>query len=201
MIHPHTRIHFINNTVGYGIFATQRIPKGTLVYVKDFLDIDVHQKEFEEYDLNMQEQIEKYSYIDERGVSVLSWDLAKFVNHCCHSNTLSTGYGFDIAVKDINTGEELTCDYGTLNVTSEMHLTCEHTDCRKILKPSDLETHFTEWDIKLKSALSLFSNVDQPLMSLLDHTTLEELLAYFDNPKKYKSVLNLSIHQKTIMHS
>lgn len=41
MIHPKTELRYINDTVGYGVFATDRIPKGTIVYVKDSLEITV----------------------------------------------------------------------------------------------------------------------------------------------------------------
>ena len=38
MIHPNTRLGFVNEEIGYGVFATALIPKGTIVYVKDDLE-------------------------------------------------------------------------------------------------------------------------------------------------------------------
>jgi len=37
MIHPHTELRFISEQVGHGVLATQIIPRGTMVYVKDRL--------------------------------------------------------------------------------------------------------------------------------------------------------------------
>ncbi|MHC5084588.1 MAG: SET domain-containing protein, partial [Planctomycetota bacterium] len=34
MIHPDTELRKVNETIGYGVFATRHIPKGTILYVK-----------------------------------------------------------------------------------------------------------------------------------------------------------------------
>ncbi|MCR9286287.1 hypothetical protein OAF63_02020 [Saprospiraceae bacterium] len=39
MIDPNIRIQYINDDIGYGVFATRMIPKGSAVYVKDSLEI------------------------------------------------------------------------------------------------------------------------------------------------------------------
>ncbi len=39
MIHSKTELKFINDLVGYGVFATETIPEGTIVYVKDSLKL------------------------------------------------------------------------------------------------------------------------------------------------------------------
>jgi len=67
MIHPHTRLQYINEPIGYGVFATQLIPKGTMVYVQDKLDVEVLPTEFEKHTKEMQVHIEKYSYMDKVG--------------------------------------------------------------------------------------------------------------------------------------
>ena len=41
MIHPKTELRFVNDDIGYGVFATEFIPKGTILYVKDELEIKV----------------------------------------------------------------------------------------------------------------------------------------------------------------
>lgn len=198
MIHPHTQIKYINSTVGYGVFATKFIPKGTLVYVQDSLDIEILPDEYATHSAEMQAHIEKYSYLDERGIRIVSWDFAKYVNHCCQSNTLSTAYGFDIAVQDINEGDELTCDYGMLNVEKEMELVCSKVDCRGILKPTDFETCHRAWDDKIIAALPYFTKVEQPLKSLVLPNQLTALKAFIVNPKMYQSVLKLKL-DKTIL--
>ncbi|NNE36124.1 MAG: SET domain-containing protein-lysine N-methyltransferase, partial [Rhodothermales bacterium] len=38
MLHPDTELRFISDDVGYGVVATQPIPKGTITWVHDDLD-------------------------------------------------------------------------------------------------------------------------------------------------------------------
>lgn len=39
MIHPHTVLKFVNETIGNGVFATAPIPMGTITYALDALDL------------------------------------------------------------------------------------------------------------------------------------------------------------------
>ncbi len=199
MIHPDTRIQYINDEVGYGIFATQFIPKGTIVYVKDCLEIEVKPKEYERHSPQMKEIIEKYSYIDERGIRVLSWDLAKYVNHCCDANTLSTSYNFDIAIRDIQKGEEMTCEYGVLNVEHNMTLMCNRKDCRGMLQTSDFDFHYPHWDEKVKSALVHFQEVEQFLLPFVELANIGEVLGFLKGDLPYKSVYSLKNHSLAVV--
>jgi hypothetical protein len=38
MLHPDTQLRYLNAEVGYGVFATAAIPRGTIVWVRDCLD-------------------------------------------------------------------------------------------------------------------------------------------------------------------
>ncbi len=194
MIHPHTRLHYINDEIGYGVFATEFIPKGTITYVKDALEPEVSPEEFSQHTPEMQEVIEKYSYIDERGLRIISWDFGKYVNHCCHCNTMSTGYGFEIAIRDINPGEEITDEYGMFNIERPMQLTCKFNDCRGSVCKNDIDSHYRDWDEKIKLALSEMTEVEQPLMSFLNPPVQEEVQEFLKDPAKYKSVYALK-HQ------
>ena len=152
MIHPNTELRLINDTVGYGVFATKRIPQGTIVYVKDSMEIEISPTQYLLYQPEMQDSIEKYSYIDERGYRIISWDFGKYVNHCCNCNSISTGYGFEIAIRDIEIGEQITDEYGIFNLQEEMTLQCGFEGCRKTIKPSDFDDYYQEWDEKIKQA-------------------------------------------------
>lgn len=196
MIHPHIRIQHVNDEMGYGVFATQFIPKGTIVYAKDCLEIEINETDFKKYAPELKEQIEKYSYRDERGIRVISWDLGKYVNHCCDCNTLSTGYGFDVAIRDINEGDEMTCDYAMLNVNEDMSLLCSRPGCRGMLKPSDFELCYMKWDEKIKPALALLFSVKQPLISFVSKEKINDVSLFLDNPKKYKSVAALRYREQ-----
>lgn len=191
MIHPHTELRLINDTVGYGVFATKPIPQGTIVYVKDSMEIEISPTQYLLYQTEMQESIEKYSYIDERGYRIISWDFGKYVNHCCNCNSISTGYGFEVAIRDIQAGEQITDEYGIFNLQEEMTLQCGFEGCRKKIKPSDFDEYYQEWDQKILGALPKLHNVDQALLPFLDASTLEKLDAYFEDPNNYRSVYNL----------
>ncbi|MCB0585223.1 MAG: SET domain-containing protein [Phaeodactylibacter sp.] len=191
MIHPHTRIQFINDEIGYGVFATHFLPKGTITYVKDSLEMEITPEDFENYSAAMQEVIEKYSYIDERGVRIVSWDFAKYVNHCCNCNTMSTGYGFEIAIRDIQPGEQITDEYGIFNIGRDMELQCHYSNCRRRVGPGDFERYYLQWDEQLKGALGALLAVDQPLLPLIDFQAREDFMAYLQGRAPYRSVYNL----------
>lgn len=38
MIHPDTKLNFVSKSIGYGVFATKFISKGTITWVLDELD-------------------------------------------------------------------------------------------------------------------------------------------------------------------
>ena len=107
MIHPNTELKYISDAIGYGVFATEFIPEGTIVYMIDGLEQIIKPSEYAEHCPDIRSVIDKYAYIDEKGNRIVSWDFAKYVNHCCNCNTISTGYGFEIAIRDIQKGEEI----------------------------------------------------------------------------------------------
>lgn len=194
MIHPHTRLVYINDEIGYGVFATEFIPKGTITYVKDTLELELTTEEFMTHKEELRNAIDKYSYIDESGKRIVSWDLGKYVNHCCHCNSMSTGYGFEIAIRDIQPGEELTDEYGLFNITEPMNLHCKWGDCRGIVSREGVDKYYEQWDEILKSALSCMANVEQPLSALLDEETVEAIDRFQKDPSEYKSVKSLKFN-------
>lgn len=191
MIHPSTELRHINDTIGYGVFATAFIPEGTIVYAKDSLEHVISEAEYLQQLPEMQEVIEKFSYIDENGNRILSWDFAKYVNHCCNFNTISTGYGFEIAVRDIHPGEEITDEYGIFNLESEMYLSCNHGICRGLLKPEDFDKYYPKWDKIIRKSLAKVMSVEQPLMVFIDKETQKALYSFINDQSTYKSVYNL----------
>ena len=97
--------------------------------------------------------IERYSYIDARGVQIVSWDHGKYVNHCCQCNTMSTAYGFEIAIRDIEVGEQITDEYGMFNLKEPMKLRCSASSCRGEVRAADLDRLYPVWDEQIKAAL------------------------------------------------
>ena len=116
MLHPDTELKYVSPEIGYGIFATALIPNGTITWVKDELDRIVPKEDLEKLNPANLENLLKYSYRNYRGDYVFCWDLTRYVNHSYRPNSILTPLGFEIAIRDILPGEEVTNDYGTLNI-------------------------------------------------------------------------------------
>ncbi len=71
MIHPHTKLKFINPEKGYGVVATQFIPKGTITWVFDPLDQVFTPAQVQELAPVFRDIINTYSYRDNKGFSVI----------------------------------------------------------------------------------------------------------------------------------
>jgi uncharacterized protein len=174
MIHPHTEIRFVNPHIGYGVFATQLIPKGTITWVRDRLDQSFTPAAIEQLPLPYHDLVLKYSFIDARGRFVLCWDHARFVNHSCVPTCRSAGYDFEIAVRNIAAGEELTDDYGSLNLEYDFECSCGLPQCRLQVRPGDLITFADEWDRIVAEPFTLIAAVAQPLWPFLEETEAVE---------------------------
>src|SRR4051794_2361354 len=139
MIHPNSELRFVSTRVGWGVFATQFIPKGTITWVFDALDQVFVAPEPCQLPALLQRQIDIYSYQNGYGERILCWDHARLVNHSCHPTSLAPGFDIEIAVRDIQAGDEITDDYGTLNLESEFECACGHTQCRGKVGPTDFD--------------------------------------------------------------
>lgn len=191
MIHPSTELRFISPEVGYGVFATEFIPKGTITYVEDELEVRIPEAQFLSFQPSIRAVLDKYSYIDAEGVRIMSWDFAKYVNHNCSFNTITTGYGFEVAIRDIQAGEELTDEYGIFNLEYPMDCYCGSPACRRQVKPNDFDDLYQDWDQMILSAMPLIKQVGQPLWSLIDPALVRQLEDYLNNVDTYRSVYTM----------
>lgn len=189
MIHPDTAIKYVSEQIGLGVFATADIPKGTLVYVRDPLEVKLAPREFNALDAAQKAAVEKYSYVDAQGNLILSWDHAKYMNHSCECNTIGTAYGFEIALRDIEAGEEITTEYGMLNIQLEYEIGCGCRQCRGMLRAGDIDRYHGVWDGWIVEALKQAPRVSQPLWPVMDDATQRELDAYFAGKSVYRPVL------------
>jgi hypothetical protein len=192
MIHPDTELRWAGDQIGWGVFAKAMIPAGTIVYVRDSLEVEVRQQRVAHLHPLQEAFVTRYGYRDELGNWVVSIDNARFVNHCCDSNSLSTGYGFEIAVRDIQPGEELTDDYGLLNLDYSMDCQCGSENCRGSVRTDDLHAYHEYWDSLCRAALLAGSDVPQPLLELVA-PDMRVLVSRFQSgdEKSYCSVLCL----------
>jgi len=196
MLHPQTEIGAVSPDIGVGVFARAFIPKGTIVYIKDPLEISIVDGDPRLAHPATRGIVDRYSYIEPTGARIISWDLAKYVNHSCDPNTISTGYGFEIAIREIAEGDEITDDYGLLNIEKAMPCFCGSASCRKQIHPDDLQRHYQAWDARVRESLALFNHVEQPLAEWLDDLTRHQLQRYLDKGTDYVSVNRLYFDQK-----
>jgi hypothetical protein len=190
MIHPDTAIRFVSEQIGLGVFASADIPKGTIIYVRDPLESQLTPDVFNALDGVQRAVIEKYSYVDAQGNLIVSWDHAKYMNHSCESNTIGTAYGFEIALRDIRAGEELTTEYGVLNIQLEYEIGCGCRECRGALRMEDIDRHHRTWDGWIVSALMETRRVAQPLLPVMDVATRKELDSYLSGTREYRPILS-----------
>jgi hypothetical protein len=190
MIHPDTELRFINEKIGYGVVALKLIPKGTITWVLDKLDRIFSPGQISLMDELYQQVLEKYTYRNAEGNHILCWDNARFVNHSSHANCITTAYEFEIAVRDIHPGEELTDDYGYLNLDEPFEVVPEAGSNRNVVYPDDLLRYYPEWDEKLLKAFPELLKVDQPLFNLLENKVQEKVKKIAKGETKMDSILN-----------
>jgi len=170
MIIPYTKVVYINDVKGYGVVATRIIRQGTATWVFDDLDREIP------FDLLVlmsepcREAILTYSYRNNKGHLIFCWDNERYINHSFNPNCCLTPYGFEIAIRDIAPGEELTNDYGSLNIIAPFPVEAEGGD-RSTVHPDDLVRYSGAWDKKLKEAFGRFLEVEQPLRPVMARET------------------------------
>jgi hypothetical protein len=177
MVHPDTELRHINDKVGYGVVATHFIPRGTITWASDVLDQKFQPSFQRTLAPILRELVEKYSYVNAAGESVLCWDHARFINHSCDATSLSPGFDFEIAVRDIQAGEQLTDEYGSLNITDSFTCHCLSPRCRNLVQPNDIEKCGHDWDQLVGASFPLIRTVVQPLWTLVaERQQVEQVL-------------------------
>lgn len=195
MIFPKTELQFISPEMGYGVVATEFIPKGTITWVLDRLDREFTPRQIQQLPPTYQGIIDTYSYRNNRGNYVLCWDFGRYVNHSFKSNCLTTAYNFEIAIRDIYPGEQLTDDYGYLNVNTPFEPIDEGTE-RKVVYPDDLPNYYSQWDAQLKEVFPLIVQIPQPLKSLLSEQQWKTVEKVANQQQEMRSILTCYFYNK-----
>jgi len=186
MLHPHTELRKVNDTVGYGVFATERIPRGTITWALDPLDHVFDVSQTEDLLQTFGETFVRYTWVTARGERILCWDFGRFVNHSCEANCYGPGgFELEIAVRDILPGEQLTSDYGTLN--EGLSCECGAPTCRGIVHPAALDQLAPTCDAMIRNAFADLLSVEQPLWRWVEHQA-SQLEAMARNPEAIPSV-------------
>jgi hypothetical protein len=188
MIHPKTELRYISNEIGYGVVATEFIPAGTITWVLDKLDREFSPTDFQSMDPIYQNILDTYTFRNNKGNFVLCWDNGRYVNHSFNSNCLSTAYDFEVAIRDIHPGEQLTDDYGYLNIPQSFRGVDEGTR-RKIVYPDDLVKYYKVWDKKIQQVFKKIITHEQPLKILIKDDLWIKIHNIIDGKEKMESIL------------
>ncbi len=167
MIHPDTELRFVDPDIGYGVFATKHIPRGTVIWTLCELDLCYSPESVAAMPGHYRDILYKYAYVRPDGDFVLCWDFARFVNHSCAPTNFVIGNDFEIVVRDVRPGEQITCDYGCGNTMSDLLCRCGVPSCRGTIRPEDALTYGPEWDKVAARALPYAMRVPQPLRAFI----------------------------------
>ncbi len=174
---------------GYGkaLFATQFIPKGTIINFKCKKCGTYSKKELAKLSKKDIQFLMDHEIVEESGLYSKFCDKRlMYDNHSCNANILGTGRSFDsgfgIVIRDIKKGEEATSDYRQGN-EEELHFVggckCGEKNCmgKSIFRPPAPKKLQLFWDRKINAALKQIPYVKQPLKKelLKEHPKLSYL--------------------------
>lgn len=169
MLHPDTELRFVSDQIGYGVFATRTIPRGTLTWVRDRFDQSFTREQAASLPKALQQILYRYAYLDRDRHIVLCWDLARYVNHSCQPTCLTTPVlEVEVALCDIAAGEQLTDDYSLLNLVNPFPCACGQPECRREIHPDDPARRAEILRSQFAAAFAELEQVPQPLWQMLD---------------------------------
>lgn len=178
MIHPHTSVLRISVEVGLGVVATHAIPRGTLVWVQDRFDRVVPREEGLAMDAAHRAIVDRYAHLDGEGNWVLCWDAGRLVNHACDPSIRGLGPSVMVARRDLQPGDEITCDYAECNIEQALECDCGSSHCRRVVHGRDLLTYGPAWDDEARGLLRAARDVPQPLLRFaIDRAQVQSMLA------------------------
>ena len=106
-----------SNLEGTGVFASEFIPKGTVVWkYNPLFTYKVSAKKVAKFTEHEKSRLHflPYYWVDKNGNYMIPLDHDRFMNHSRDANTQTLNDKTDIANRDIDEGQELTVDYRTI---------------------------------------------------------------------------------------
>lgn len=102
---------------GLGCFTLEPIVKGQTVWGLVLgMDVKFSETQVESMQSEWADFVRHHAYLSGKsGGWVLPLDDARYMNHSATPNLVSDHGGRDVATRDIDAGEELTCDYRTFD--------------------------------------------------------------------------------------
>jgi len=157
----------MSELVGQGVVALADIPRGTIVWTQDALDQVLDGPTVDRLPPALRVQVQRYAHRDAAGRYVLCWDAGRYVNHHCDPALRGVGPWFMVARRDIEVGEEITCDYAECNLSGAMMCECPYPGCRGQIHGRDLLRYAAAWDAEARDLAARMRTVAQPLWPYL----------------------------------
>lgn len=161
---------------GRGVFAKTRIPKGTILLISDPESIVCRTKEqYKKLSKKRKAFFNRWAYPEDDDRLCYYKDIARYINHSCDPN-MATANDFDIAIRDIEAGDEITCDYGTIEPAwlnlKPMKCSCKSKNCRKLIGLLPKKSKAYKRLQRLTSSASKYmSKVRQPVLKMYKQKT------------------------------
>lgn len=177
MMHPSTELKTVDAQVGLGVYATEAIPMGTVLWVRDSMDRVLSEAEVSALPGRLQDPVRRLGYRDASGGWIVCWDGGKHVNHSCEPTMRGVGHDAMIAVRDIPCGGQITCDYAECNLEEALDCLCACPGCRGTIEPYVSPSLWVAWQQEVERALVHAPRVPQPLQHVCVDPSLPRVLS------------------------
>ncbi len=105
---------------GLGVFTPQPIPRNTIIWeFNASIDWRLDPRMIEAFPEPYRSAYRSWCYLEEDGMLVLCGDNARFMNHSFEPNCDDATGPHTVTLRDIDAGEELTCDYRSFDEESK----------------------------------------------------------------------------------
>lgn len=159
---------------GRGLFTKKKLPKGTIVWRWNEENERIYTKgQFDGFSKRYRDIVRKYGNEYDYERINYSIDASKYWNHSCDPNTapLTTKILYmDIAIKDIESGEELTFDYSLVlspRWPLSFRCNCGTKNCRSVIPKFALNSKMlNNLSLLAKEAEKNSVRLNQPLLAI-----------------------------------
>lgn len=189
MLHPDIAVVDIGGPLGHGLVARNRIPKGTITWSLGPKDIVLAPGSPELDDPVLAAELPRHAYVDRKGRYVFCRDEARFMNHSCAPTTTSIGSLCDIALRDIEAGEAITCDYALLNLPYEFACACGAATCRGVVTQRQFATRAPQIDSLVGALVKDVATVPQALRADMLKDDAERLARILSGTEAVPSIM------------
>ncbi len=171
------------------MFATARIPRGTIVWTQDGLDQVFSPDALATLPPTLLVVVDRYAHLDGAQNRILCWDEGRYINHDCDPSLRGVGPWFQVARRDLVAGDQLTCDYAECNIDPALRCRCKTDHCRGTVHASDLLELGPMWDEEAQELAAAAATVPQPLWPYLLNS--EEARAWLTAPATLPSFASM----------